>query len=181
MAVIELSKLDVPSLLRLHSEICQELVDRKITRSMNNPVADYAEFLFARAFSLTLAGNSAKGYDAEDVHGQRYQIKGRRPTRANPSRQLSVIRNLDSHQFDFLAGVVFTEDFGVLRAASIPHEIVAGRAKYRKHVNGWLFHLDDQVWSVNGVRDVTAELAAVATGLEHLSSQLGELHGTTKV
>jgi hypothetical protein len=102
----------------------------------NNPVGDYAEYLCASALSLTLAGNSAKGYDAVDADGQRHQIKGRRPTPANPSRQLSVIRNLDSKPFEFLAGVVFAPDFAVLRAALIPHDVVVIRAKYRKHVNG---------------------------------------------
>jgi hypothetical protein len=165
MAEIELSGLDVRSLLRLYCAIGQELILRKLTRSTNNPVGDYAEYLFATALSLTLAGNSAKGYDAVDADGQRYQIKGRRPTPANPSRQLSVIRNLDSKPFEFLAGVVFAPDFAVLRAALIPHNVVLCRSKYSEHVNGWLFHLEDHIWMADGVRDVTIAICAVEAGL----------------
>ena len=165
MAEIELSGLDVRSLLRLHCAIGQELILRKLTRSTNNPVGDYAECLFANALSLSLAGNSAKGYDAVDADGQRYQIKGRRPTLANPSRQLSVIRNLDHKPFEFLAGVVFAPDFAILRAAIIPHHVVISRSKYREHVNGWLFHLEDHVWMADGVRDVTIEICAVEAAL----------------
>ncbi len=54
----------------------------------------------------------------------RYQIKGRRITRDNPSRQLSALRDLAKDNFDFLAGVLFAEDFGVIRAAIIPRAII---------------------------------------------------------
>lgn len=165
MSPIDLSSLDIGSLLRLYCAIGKELIDRKVTRSTNNPAADYAECLFATALTLTLAGQSAKGYDAIDASGQRFQIKGRRPTTANPSRQLSVIRNLDKQPFEFLAGVLFTPDFAVMRAAVIPHDVVIARSKYRAHVNGWLFHLEDHIWMVDGVRDVTEEIRAVEADL----------------
>ena len=165
MATIDLSSLDVRSLLRLYCSIGKELIDRKVTRSTNNPAADYAECLFASALALTLAGQSAKGYDAIDASGQRFQIKGRRPTIANPSRQLSVIRNLDTKPFDYLAGVLFAPDFAVMRAAVIPHDVVIARSKYRAHVNGWLFHLEDHIWKVDGVRDVSEEICAAEADL----------------
>ena len=58
MATIDLSRLDVRALLRLYCAIGTELIDRKVTRSTNNPAADYAECLFASALALTLAGAS---------------------------------------------------------------------------------------------------------------------------
>ena len=41
-------------LLALYARIVDELIDQKVVRSSNNPVADYSEYLTARAFGLTL-------------------------------------------------------------------------------------------------------------------------------
>ena len=67
-------------LLRAHGAILDELRRREIVRSTNSPISDYAEVLFCRAFGWTREGNSAAGFDATDVAGQRYQIKARRMT-----------------------------------------------------------------------------------------------------
>jgi hypothetical protein len=76
-----------------------------------------------------------------------------------------VLRNLDNKPFEFLAGVLFTPDFAVSKAALIPHSVVIARSKYRAHVNGWLFHLEDHIWVVDGVRDVTDALRAAEADL----------------
>ena len=145
-------------LLALYSEIMEELRTRKVVRSSNNPTADYAEGLVAKALCLTLNAGSTTGYDGTDENGRRIEIKGRRPTPHNKSRQMSAIRSLDAKHFDFLAGVLFAPDFTVLRAALIPYEQVKAQSTYVKHINGWRFLLRDAVWSLPGVRDITAEL-----------------------
>ena len=60
-----------------------ELLSQGVVRSTNNPVADYSEYLTSRAFGLTLVASSSIGED--DV---RYQVKARRLTARNTSRQL---------------------------------------------------------------------------------------------
>ena len=105
-------------LLALYAAIMDELRDRVVLRSANNPTGDLAEWLFCMAFGWALAPKSAKGFDATGDDGTRYQVKGRRLYRPNDSRQVSVIRDFD--QFDFLAGVVLDHDYRVLRAALIP-------------------------------------------------------------
>jgi hypothetical protein len=153
-------------LLRLHGLILAELRERKVVRSSNSPGGDYAEFLFARSFGWTLNGNSSSGYDATDRSGTRFQIKCRRLTKHNSSRQLSALRRLLEKQFDFLAGVLFNEDYSVFRAAIVPHELlVAPRVRFSSHVNAHLFRLHDDVWKLRGVEDVTDQLrdAAEAT------------------
>jgi hypothetical protein len=144
-------------LLALYCRILEELRAKNIIRSSNNPVADYSEFLFCLAFGWVREGNSKAGYDARDG-AIRYQIKGRRLTRHNPSRQLSAIRKIEGKPFEFLAGIIFDENFGVHRAALVPLVTVAQRARKSDHVNGWLFRLDDSVWAVSGVIDVTETL-----------------------
>lgn len=154
-----LSPLTVAQLLTLHSEIGEELRTRGIVRSANNPTGDLAEYLFCTAFGWQQAPNSERGFDAIGGDGTRFQIKGRRIHRRNPSRQLSAIRDLDGGRFDVLAGVLFDDDFHVKRAALIPHIVVVERSTYIPHTNSNRFMLRDDVWLAPGVIDVTAEVA----------------------
>lgn len=146
-------------LLALHVAISEELRERGILRSANNPTGDLAEYLFCTAFGWIQENNSAKAFDARDDDGKRYQIKGRRIHRRNKSRQLSAIRSLDG--FDSLAAVLFDDSYRVLRAALIPPEIVLDCAKYIEHTNSHKFILRDAIWNAPGVVDVTERLRAV--------------------
>jgi hypothetical protein len=90
----ELESLSTQDLLQHYSRILDELRLRKVVRTSNSPIGDYAEWLIANQLGLTLVSNSTSGYDAVDVNGVKFQIKGRRLTPRNQSRQLSAIRNL---------------------------------------------------------------------------------------
>ena len=158
---MDLPEMTPLQLLALHARVSDELRGRGITRSSNNPTGDLAEYLFCKAFGWTQADNSKANIDALGPDGTRYQIKGRRLTRFNKSRQLSAIRDLDGAHFDMLSGVLFSEDYSVLRAAIIPRAAVVAHAVYVKHTNSHKFYLRDDVWQAPGVRDVTAELRAV--------------------
>ena len=57
---VRLKQLQVLDLLGLHSEIITELCERGVLRSVNNPVADYAEFLVTKALSLRPRRNQPK-------------------------------------------------------------------------------------------------------------------------
>jgi hypothetical protein len=142
-------------LLAQYAGILAELRRRGIVRSANSPVGDYTEHLVATALGLDLAANSTAGYDAVGRDGARYQIKGRRLTRANPSRQLGALRDLHGRHFDFLAGVLFAEDFAVARACLIPPGVVEREATYIAHTNSWRLMLRDALWAQPGVRDIT--------------------------
>jgi|SRR5882724_9145349 len=157
----DISSLSPKELLALHANVAEELRARGITRSSNNPTGDFAEFLFCRAFRWTQVGNSHANIDAIGTDGLRYQIKGRRTTRHNKSRQLGSIRGFEGRHFDFLAGIIFTETFEVMKAAIIPYAIVEQRAKFIAHTNSHKFILHDDVWSAEGVKDVTAALRVI--------------------
>jgi hypothetical protein len=156
------TKLTSIDLLKLHAEIGEELRARGILRSSNNPTGDLAEHIFCKAFGWTRFGNANASVDAIDVDGRRYQIKARRLTRHNGSRQLSALRELSEGHFDYLAGVLFSEDYLVLRAAVIPHGVVFERATFVSRTNSHRFLLHDDIWEASGVRDVTAELKCVS-------------------
>jgi hypothetical protein len=155
---IAVQTFSVPELLSGYGIILDELKRREIVRSANSPLSDYAELLFCNTFGWAREGNSAAGHDATDGEGLRYQIKGRRLTRSNGSRQMSAIRKLDEGPFDFLAGLLVDENFLVLRAAIVPIEIVRAKSSHVGHTNSWRFLLRDEVWNEPGVRDVTASI-----------------------
>jgi hypothetical protein len=158
---MNLSEFSAPQLLALHAKVAEQLRTRGITRSANNPTGDLAEYLFCKAFGWNQVGNSRANIDAIGPDGIRYQIKGRRITRYNSSRQLSAIRDLGGAHFDFLAGVLFDEDYGIRRAALIPHAVAVERATFVKRTNSHRFLLRDEIWNAPGVRDVTTELRNV--------------------
>ncbi|MBB3769865.1 hypothetical protein FHS55_000451 [Angulomicrobium tetraedrale] len=155
----------VSQLLRLHAGIADELRRRELLRSGNGPAGDYAEALFARAFGWNLSANSTTGYDAVDSQGIRYQIKCRRVTVRNPSRQLSALRRLDQRPFDQLAGLILDERFDVHRAAIIPLETIIAGSTFTPHVNAWRFILRDAARNLPGTRDVTGEMKAAPAAL----------------
>jgi hypothetical protein len=142
-------------LFRIFAHVLNELRSRKITRSTNNPVADYAEYLCSVALSLERAKKSTKGFDAVDSMGRKYEIKARRMTAHNSSRQLSALRELDKGHFTFLAGILFREDFSIMKGCLIPHAEVLKRAVYKQHVNAWILHLEDNIWQIPGVQDIS--------------------------
>ena len=161
----KLEELAPMELLRLHASVTEALRDRGVTRSSNNPVGDYAEFLFCRAFGWRLATKSERDADAFDDRGKRYQVKARRVTQHNGSRQMGILRDLDQGRFDLLAGVLFHEDYTVMRAALVPHRLVLENSKHVERTNGWRFILRDAVWEWSGVRDVTEALTAAEAQL----------------
>ena len=158
MALPDLSTYTITELLTEHSAVLDELRRRRVVRSKNNPTGDYAEWLVSTKLGLTLETNSAKGFDATDAKGLRYQIKGRRVTPDNKSTQLGVIRNLDGKDFDFLIAVIFDEKWLVRRAAKIPQHAIAELATFRKHVNGHIMLLRPCVFDNPNVRDITHDL-----------------------
>ena len=153
----------VAELLAIYGDVMSELRRRGVVRTGNLPVGDYAELLFTKAFDWSLEQNSASGHDATDTQGRRYQIKGRRILNLAASRQLSAIRRINEHTFDFLAAVLFDANFKVFRAILVPHALVQARARRSEHTNSWIFLLDDKLWREAGVRDVSAELSVAAS------------------
>jgi hypothetical protein len=103
---------------------------------------------------------SHKGCNAVDESdGKKYEIKGRRITKRNPSTQLSVIRDLDACHFDYLVGVLFDENFSVTHAYRIPYDIAKDAAGARRdYVNGWIVHLRPSLWERSGVVDITPQV-----------------------
>ena len=133
--IFEPESLTTPQLLQYYAQILDVLRNRDVIRTANNPVGDYAEWIVSKKLGLTLVANSKAGYDAVDSSGMKFQIKGRRITKHNPSKQLGAIRNLQNRDFDFLIAVLFSEQFEVMQVVKIPHEIIDKYARFSDHVH----------------------------------------------
>lgn len=159
---MEIDSLSDRQLLDLHCSVMEALRHRGVVRSSNNPVADYAETIVARALAAHLATNSQSGYDAVGQDGTRYQIKARRLTVPNGSTQLSAIRNLAAAPFDYLAALAFDGRLAVQYGALIPIDVVAGLARYSTHTNSHTLHFRRTVLKEPGVVDITSLVMAAA-------------------
>ena len=154
-----LNELSVSELLKLQAGVMEELNKRGVLRSQNNPTGDYAEYLVAKELHLKLESNSKSGFDATDESGRKIQIKGRRVTPKNPSRQLGVIRDLEKKQFDYLIGMVFDELYSVNQVLKIPHEIIGKYAEFSEHQRGHILHLSGKILSDSKAEDITSRFA----------------------
>lgn len=144
---VNLKQMGVKELLQLQASITKELKSRGVVRTQNNPLGDYTEWLVAKALDLELEANSKAGYDGVDKNGTRVQIKGRRVTPTNNSRQLSAIRKYEEKDFDELAAVIYDENFNVIEALLIPHGVVGEYASFREHVNAHILILKGPILS----------------------------------
>ncbi len=144
-------------LLQAYAHSIDALRERGVVRT-KNVVGCYGEYLFCRAFDWTLQGNSQSAFDAVDTDGKTYQVKSRRVSALNPSRQLGDMPPDESIRFDVLAGVIFDEKFAVHCAVLIPKQTLLPMRS--GNPNRPRFHLRDAVLGAPGVRDVTAALRA---------------------
>lgn len=144
---MHLNELTVKELLQFQASATNELRKRGVVRTQNNPLGDYTEWLVSKTLDLTLQTNSKAGYDGISKDGLRFQIKGRRITAMNGSRQLGAIRNYSSNDFDVLAAMLFDENFNVIEALLIPHEVVGDYASFRQHVNAHILMLQGPILS----------------------------------
>ena len=116
-------------LVHMYAGILGELRNRGIIRSYNAIPGDLGERFAAYKLGLTLVANSVKGYDAQDASGTRYQIKTRRVTARNKSRQLGGFRDLHQELFDYCIVVILGEDFTPEELWKVPHHIITKYAR----------------------------------------------------
>jgi hypothetical protein len=154
---LESESITTQQLLQYYVQIIDELRSRKIVRTSNSPIGDYAEWLVADHLGLTLVVNSTAGYDAIDSSGAKFQIKSRRITSRNSSRQLSAIRNLKNQDFDYLIAVLFNEQVDVTSVMKIPHAIIEKYARYRGHINAHILILRGDFLNDPMVEDLTSQ------------------------
>jgi len=132
-------------LLALWSSVMQELRQRGVIRSSNNPIGDYGERLVADRLGLTLNTNSTAAYDAVAPDGTRYQIKSRRLLTPRASRQLGAVRNLEKDGFDHLIVVLLGPTFQLLELWRLPIDLVREHAVFRAHVNAHILQAQGAV------------------------------------
>ena len=160
---MHIEEMGVKDLLQLQASITNELKARRVVRTQNNPLGDYTEWLVAQALDLELETNSKAGYDAVSRSGIRIQVKkGRRVTPKNNSRQLSAIRKYMEKDFDELAAVIYDENFEIIDALLIPHEVVGEYSSYREHINAHVLILKGPILTDPRVKSIKEALLIYA-------------------
>lgn len=160
---MNLNSLSIKDLLKLQASVTEELKARKVVRTKNNPLGDYTEWLVAKTLGLELQNNSKVGYDGISTSGVKVQIKGRRITPGNKSRQLSAIRKYNDKDFDELAAIIFDEHFDIIDAVLIPHEVIGEYASYRVHVNAHILILKGPILQDPRIKNIKPMISQVAT------------------
>lgn len=163
---MSLESLPTNELLRNFAAILAELRRREICRSENIPTGDLAEYLVCKALGLSMAPKSAKGFDALSADGQRFQIKGRRITRWNPSLQLSAIRDLKKAPFDFVVAVLFDEEFQVISAHQFSLDACQERARFVARTNSHTIFANASLISHPDTVDLTDKVSRAFVGGE---------------
>ena len=177
-----LASLSNLELLSLHSKILTVLRSREVIRTKNNPVGDYAEWLVSKALGMTLLSNSSAGADAIDADGMKVQIKARRVTPDNPSRQLSALRNYEAADFDYLIAVIFDENYNILDSYKIPHEVIRDYARHSDHVNAHIINLKGAILTDPRVMSIKENLIVCnSVSANEVSSQNPPLNAMADV
>ena len=162
----DLTTASAADLFALQGALLAELRARKILRTNNPPVGDYAEWLVARALGgVRLEPNSTKSFDLETQPYGRVQVKARvlSSPEKNGQRQTSPFKSED---FDYAALVLVSDvDFGVESAVLLPLVAVKQRWMWHEHVKGWRLMMNGPTLKHPAAIDVTEDLRRAAASL----------------
>jgi hypothetical protein len=130
----EIKRLTDEELFHAFGVVMEEFRERELTRSANNPVADYAELLVARHFGVEPVAGVQQGYDVLTADDVRIQVKARRRSPRSKPSHYGWIRQLDAQEFDKVAAVLFAADFTVIRADLLTWDAVKKFANSNERV-----------------------------------------------
>jgi hypothetical protein len=135
-----LGQSSVPDLLEAYASILTELKARKVVRTSNAPLGDYAEYLAQKVYGGSLAPNSSKSYDVTAEDGRLIQVKARTLGEGtSTSAVFSVFRSFD---FDVATVLVFdSATYDLLWAREVSPAEVENSARWSSHVNGRLLRM----------------------------------------
>mgnify|MGYP001138721450 CR=1 FL=1 len=160
---------EAQKLLKTYARILNGLNAANIVRTYNSPIGDYAESLVTVALGLKKADKEAKGFDAVDKEGKKYQIKARWIRTPKQSKRFSPIRNLKKREFDYLIGIYFDKEFQVSEAWKIPIKVLLdldlldlnkkGKGiSYSRHTRGHIVYLKGEVVDDKRSDNITKQL-----------------------
>ena len=126
---MDLRSLSVEQLVYFYSSALDELLCRKVIRSAKKPINEYAQWCVATLLGLKC--DSENGNFGVDADGHHYFIQGIYLGKgAKENGYVCYLKNLRKRKFDFLATVIFDEQFGVKDAWLIPYELVLRYASF---------------------------------------------------
>lgn len=137
----EFENLNTRQLLALWARTLRELLDRRIVRTLNNPIGDIAEAIVAEHFDGTRATFNNPGWDVATPDGQKIEVKSLRLTGIKPRTNLSPIPR--NSEFTSLVIVVFDEELRVMESLLVPREVVLSVFKPRARDGATIVRVTD--------------------------------------
>lgn len=163
---VNLSSYGVKELLRLESDILDELRHRGLVRTKNKPLADIAERIVCVARGGELERNSNKAFDVRGPNGCRIQVKAMGQRAWGESAKFGTFRTFDFDICVFLQFAPGTYELSMAREVGV-HDIRT-LANYNSHTAASYLTLR-QVRTA-GV-DVLAEMRAAYARLDEETSE----------
>lgn len=139
--MVDLKEMSPIDLLKLHTQIIDELKYRKVAKTRNQPIAEYSKWLVRNKLKLNDVNNPNEKYDGYDDKGKKYLVRSRQII-DNRQVQFSVIRNIEDRNFDYLVAISFDIYFGITEAYIIPVDVLLEQLDYNEYQNGYLFKLN---------------------------------------
>jgi len=151
--MIDLKEMSPIDLLKLHSQIIDELKHRGIAKTRNQPIAEYSKWLVRNKLKLNDVNNPNEKYDGYDTNGKKYLVRSRQIIN-NRLVQFSVIRNIEYKNFDYLVAVSFDTGFRITEAYLIPVDVLLDQLDYNEYQNGYLLKLSQFNLNDGRIKDI---------------------------
>lgn len=152
---IKVEKLETIEIIKLYSEIINELKERQVIRS-KNLVGELGEYLVSDFFNskmdlpnLKLSPTSTKSFDAIDENGKKYAIKTITGNVTGVFYGLNSITSKaeDKQIFDFAIVIKLNENYGIEKIIQLDWNQFLINKKWHSRMKAWNLNLSKKLES----------------------------------
>ena len=151
---MSLDSLPIRQLLQSYNALEEEFIIREMMKKHGDVVGGYTERLICHALGLRRLVDNTPRFDAVAPNGDYYQIKGRRHIGLNAQFGKFATQR-EERKVDFFVGVVFTYDFLVRFAVSIPYAFAEASANFNAANHAFQLTLSDEIRDHCDVKNIT--------------------------
>jgi hypothetical protein len=143
--ITKINKLETIDLIKIYSQIINELKHRKVIRT-KNLIGEMGEYLVIDHYNknaglpkLTIAAPGTKSIDAVGQNGKRYSIKSTSSKSTSVFYGLNAPNSIEPEKqlFEYVILAVFNEDFALSSIVELNWEQFLRHKKWHSTMNGW--------------------------------------------
>ena len=163
---MSLHSLPIRQLLQSYNALEEEFIIRDMMKKHGDVVGGYTERLICHALGLKRLEDNTPEFDAIAPNGDYYQIKGRRHSHIN-AQFGKFATHRKERKVDFFVGVVFTYDFLVKFAVSIPYMFAEASADFSVANHAYQLTLSEDIRNHCDVKKITKCVFGCARNSRH--------------